>query len=138
MPYEYLILLISTAFYLLAWLPASVAKKQSYGMKWLASNRSRPPGELVPWGQRAEKAHQNLKDYFPGFVVVVIILGIHDGFTIYTSLLCALFLFARLAHMATYIAGLPLARATSFMISMLALFTLLILAVIATSSAHAL
>lgn len=127
MPTEYLALLFTTGFYLVAWLPASVAKKQSYGMKWLAGNRGPARRELVEWGQRAERAHQNLKDYFPGFVVAILMLGALDRFHSMTAILAWSFFALRLLHMGVYIAGRPLWRASVWSLSMLCLFALLAL-----------
>lgn len=90
----------------LAWFPASVAKQQAYGNRWLASNRRTeglPP--LSEWGQRAVRAHDNLKDNFPAWAVLLIVVILMDWQNTATAWAAILFPLARLGHMASYIAG---------------------------------
>lgn len=106
MAFELQMLALMTLLLTLAWLPASVCKYQTYGLGWLLSNRSTaglPP--LPEWGQRAERAHNNLKDNFPGFAVAVLLLALTGGFTQGTRFAAALFVAARVLHMPFYIRG---------------------------------
>ncbi len=106
MNFEYKMLVLMTFFFLFAWLPSSVAKLRSFGGKWLASNRSPLIGkELAPWGARAERAYSNLKDYYPGFVVAILLLGTLNKFNDLTAWAAGLYVFARLVHYIAYTAG---------------------------------
>jgi uncharacterized MAPEG superfamily protein len=127
MAFEYKMLVLMTFIFLVAWLPSSLAKWHSYGGKWLASNR-RPvlDKELPQWGQRAERAHNNLKDYFPGFVVAILLLGSLNKFDVYTAWASGLYVLGRVGHLAAYIGGNVLLRSLTFFLSMGCNFYLLI------------
>lgn len=113
--------------FLFAWFPASVGKYQSYGVKWLASNRlPRADGVLVEWAARCERAHNNLKEFFPPFIVAILILGLMDKFDSGTRLAATLFVLARLGHFITYGMGHVLGRATFFFTGLFANLYLLI------------
>jgi uncharacterized MAPEG superfamily protein len=127
MAFELTILVFATLFYLLAWLPSSVAKHQAHGMKWLAGNRSTPKTQLPKWGERAERAHANLKDYYLGFCVFILMLALLDKFSTASAVFAASFFVLRLGHMVFYIAGWPLLRAISFILSMFCLIGLAVL-----------
>lgn len=127
MAIELHLLVLGTLFYLVAWLPSSLAKYQAHGLKWLAGNRSTPKTQLPKWGERAERAHHNLKDYYLGFCVFILILGLLDKYSGMSAGLAACFLIMRVAHMIFYIAGWPMLRAISFIISMICLFGLAVL-----------
>lgn len=98
-----------------AWLPASLAKVKSLGLKWAASNRDQTElTKLPPWGQRAERAHNNLKDNLPVFIVAAllcILLGVESTAS---AVYCLLFVVARVLHFVSYCLGLPWPRAISF------------------------
>jgi len=130
MALELTILTLATVFYLLAWLPSSIAKYQGHGLKWLAGNRSAPTTKLPAWGERAERAHANLKDYFLGFCVFILILAVLDKFSTASAIFAISFLVTRLAHMVFYIAGWPQLRAISWILSMGCLFGLAVLCLI--------
>ncbi len=127
MSFEYQMLVFMTLFYMLAWLPASIAKLQSFGGKWLASNREPAVGkELVPWGGRAERAYANLKDYFPGFIVAVILLGTLNKFDQGTAWAAGLYVGGRVVHFVSYTTGSVNFRFISYVTAMIANFYLLI------------
>ncbi|WP_406672667.1 MAPEG family protein, partial [Natronospira sp.] len=68
-------LVLASLLMALAWLPASVAKKETFGVRWLASNRETeglPP--LQPWGERAVRAHNNLKENFPAWAALLLLI----------------------------------------------------------------
>lgn len=107
MPLELQMLGWTTLLVLLAFLPSSIAKRQAYGDRWLLSNRE-PEGlpPLTGWGGRATRAHENLKENFPAFAAAVLLLvvaGKYGGQG--TQFAACLFLFARLVHMGSYLAG---------------------------------
>ncbi len=116
---EYYALITMTLLFLFAWIPSSVAKFQSFGGKWLASNRTPIPGkELSRWGQRVERAHNNLKDNFPGFVVAILLLGLRNQFSDATSVAAWTYVGARLIHFASYGIGHVNTRFLSYVVGL--------------------
>jgi len=125
--FEYKALAIMTLFFLFAWLPSSIGKYQSFGGKWLASNRDQIPNKsLAPWAQRAERAYVNLKDYFPAFAVAIIILGINNKFNSYTSWAAGLYVLGRIMHFLAYTIGHINLRFISYLTGLIANIYLLI------------
>lgn len=119
MPFEYQMLAIMTLIFMFAWIPSSIAKWQSFGTRWLASNRSPLVGrELVPWGARVERAYANLKDYFPAFAVAIILLGILQKFDYSTSWAAGLFVAGRIIHFIAYGMGNVSMRFLSYTIAL--------------------
>jgi uncharacterized MAPEG superfamily protein len=115
MQFEYQMLTIMTIFFTLAWLPSSVGKFFSYGGKWVMGNRAPIQGkELLPWAGRVERAYTNLKDYFPAFVVAILVLGLMGKFDEGTKIAAGTFVAARLAHFIVYAFGISLLRALTF------------------------
>ena len=126
MPFELQMLALMTTLFALAWLPASVCKYQTYGWGWLLSNRSTADlGPLPEWGQRAERAHNNLKENFPAFAVAVLLLALTAGFRPGTQLATAVFVMARVLHPAAYMAGAVWLRVLSWVTGLLATLYLL-------------
>jgi uncharacterized MAPEG superfamily protein len=106
MAFEYKMLVLMTVFLLLAFIPSSLAKLKTFGGAWIASNRDPLPGtELPAWGARSERAHANLKDNLPGFIVAVLLLGIVSKFDHMTAWATGLYVVGRVSHYFSYIAG---------------------------------
>lgn len=126
MPFEYLMLTIMTIFFLFAWFPSSVAKSQAFGKKWLMSNRESIPRELPAWGSRAERAYMNLKDFFPAFVVAILLLGQLNKFDHTTSLAAGVYVLGRLVHFISYTGGIFIFRFASWLTALICNFYLLI------------
>jgi uncharacterized MAPEG superfamily protein len=125
MPIELYALLIMTLFFLMAWLPASAAKRRAYGRAYLLSNRDQtdlPP--LPPWGDRANRAYENLKSYFPAFVVLVLGReGRSDGAI---GIAAGLYVAGRIAHFVLYTAGAVSGRALGWFVALVANLYLLV------------
>lgn len=127
MPFEYSMLALITLFYLFAWLPASIGKVRSYGWKWAASNRGAVTDKvLLPWAGRVDRAYNNLKEFYPAFAVVIILLGTTGRFDESTSIAAAIYVFMRLAHFACYGFGNVTGRALCWLVSVVANTFLLI------------
>ncbi len=119
MPFEYKMLALMTFLFLLAWLPSSLAKFKSFGPKWLLSNRDPLAGrELLPWGARAERAHNNLKDNFPGFVVAILLLGLTNRFDYLTAWASGLYVAGRVCHYLFYALGNVQLRFLSYLLAL--------------------
>lgn len=119
MTVEYQSLAVLTIFFVLAWVPVSFAKLQTFGWKWLASNRRPLEGKaLDSWGARCDRAHNNLKEFFPGFIVAVLLLGLTDKFDQGTAIASMGYVVARICHYISYGIGNVLARGAFFFIGL--------------------
>jgi len=130
MAFELQMLALMTLLFTFAWLPAFVCRYRTYGLGWLLSNRSTaglPP--LPEWGQRAERAHANLRASYPGFAVAVLLLALTGGFTQGTRFAAALFVAARVLHMLFYIRGEVWPRVVTYTLGLWATLNLLVMAV---------
>ena len=127
MPFEYKMLVLMTIIFLLAWVPTSIAKIKAFGFKWMLSNRDPLVGrELPAWGARAERAYANLKDYFPGFIVAILLLGLTNGFDEYTTWASGLYVAGRILHYLFYSLGNSQMRFLTYVVAMVSnLFLLL-------------
>lgn len=108
---ELFVLCLAGILYLFAWLPSSLAKAKSFGPKWLASNREASGAELVAWGGRCERAYQNLKDNFPGFIIAVLAIELTSTHGTLSLVLCWVYLVCRIGHFMSYGIGLVYPRA---------------------------
>jgi len=127
MPFEYSMLALMTLFFIFAWLPTSIGKVRTYGWKWAASNRGgASTKELPAWVGRVERAYNNLKDFYPAFAVVIVLLGTTGRFDEGTSIAAALYVFMRLAHFICYGVGNVTGRALCWLTSVAANIYLLI------------
>lgn len=123
-------LALMSIFFLLAFLPVSVGKKQAFGSKWLASNRSPLEGKELPrWAQRCERAHINLKDNFPGFVAAILLLLVLDKTSQTTGYLAMGYVLARVTHYIAYGRGNVPIRALAYFTGLGLNLYLLILAI---------
>lgn len=127
MQFEYLMLTLMTFFFLFAWAPVSYAKFQSFGGKWVASNREPlKDKELVAWGARADRAYSNLKDYFPAYAVSILLLGATHHFDYFTAIASAAYVVGRIGHYIAYTAGHVPSRFLTYVIFMVSNVFLLI------------
>lgn len=120
-------LILMTIFFLLAWFPGSKAKASTWGMDYVISNRDEtglPP--LPAWGQRANRAYENLKSNFPAFAIAILALemaGKHDRGI---EIAAGIYVVSRLVHFVVYIAGMVMTRSTSWAVGLLANLYLLV------------
>ena len=127
MPIEYTALALKTTFIVLAWVPHTNGKIRSFGKKWILSNRKPVAGkELLPWAARCERAYNNLKDYYPGYVAAILLLGILDKFDTSTGIAAVTYVVARLIHYVSYGIGNVPFRGISFIIGLICNLFLLI------------
>ncbi len=118
---EYICLAIMGLFALFAFFPSSIGKVSTVGMGWAASNRDRPITKELPlWAGRAERAHINLKDNLPSFIIAVLLLGLTNHFSNFTAIACVVYVASRLAHMAFYIGGFAMPRSLAYFAGVIA------------------
>ena len=104
-------LALMSILFLFAFIPVSAGKLQTYGGRWLASNRNPVPDKEMPrWAQRSERAHQNLKDNFPAFVAAILLLLVLEKTTPTTGYLAMGYVVARVVHYGAYAKGNVLIR----------------------------
>ena len=116
---EYISLLVMTFLFLFAWLPGSIGKVKTFGGKWASSNRDPVPGKvLTGWAARCERAHNNLKDNLPGFIVAIFVLGLTNQFDKGTEILSLIYVISRIGHYFFYGVGNVLGRAIFYMIGL--------------------
>ncbi|WPU64507.1 MAPEG family protein [Peredibacter starrii] len=127
MQFEYQALVLMTIFFLFAWVPASFGKLRAFGLGWVGSNRVPVKDkELSAWAARCERAYNNLKDYYPGFAVAILLLGLTDKFDEGTKIAAGAYVVARLGHFLVYGLGIVSLRAVSFITGIIANVYLLI------------
>ncbi len=127
MAIEIICLVVMSLFFIVAWLPASYGKLKTFGPKWVSSNRTPIPNKnLEGWAARSDRAHQNLKEFFPALIAAVIILGLTNKFSHATSVVSIIYVTARIAHFISYTLGNVIARAIFFFAGLLSNIFLLI------------
>ncbi len=101
--------------------PPAIALIWHRGLAYAAGNRD----EQLPasaWGRRAERAQLNLLANLPAFAALVLVAsaaGISNEATAWGA---QMFFWARVAHAAVYIAGVPYIRAVAFAASLAGMF----------------
>jgi uncharacterized MAPEG superfamily protein len=130
MPLELYMLAAATLLFLIAFMPASLAKARTHGGDWLASNRDTEGLAPLPkWGQRAERAHANLRENYPAFVAAVLLLAFTGHVGLGTAIASVVFVAARLAHMAAYVGGVFWPRTLAWALGWAATIYILVIAV---------
>ena len=84
------------------------------GLAWGLGNRDRPLPEVPAWSARARRAHTNMVENLAPFAIVVLIAHVTGRTNAMTALGAQLFFWGRLAHAATYMAGLVPWRTLAF------------------------
>ena len=90
------------------------------GLPTLAGNREGLP-EIKGWGGRAARAHRNMLESLVLFAILVLVAVVADKTNAMTLLGAQIFLYARIAYAAVYIAGLPWVRTAVWGISVVGL-----------------
>ena len=88
---------------------AAVGSSMQVGLRTAAGNRERMP-ELTGWAGRARRAQLNLLETLPLFIALVLMAHIARRTDAITIMGEQVFLIARVAHLAIYLAGIPWLR----------------------------
>jgi uncharacterized MAPEG superfamily protein len=105
-------------------LAAQLGNRQ-YGLRWAASPRDEamaPPGVLLG---RVRRALANLLETFPVFAVAVLAVAAVHRFNLWTLVGAHLYLWARVAYLGLYMAGVPLARSLVWNVALLGIAMIL-------------
>lgn len=85
-----------------------------------------PGKELEGWAARCERAHNNLKDNFPGFIAAILLLGITNKSDESTAIISVVYVVARIGHYIVYGMGYVPLRALFYFTGLLGNIYLLI------------
>jgi uncharacterized MAPEG superfamily protein len=83
------------------------------GIEWGFGNRDKPIA-APEWTARGQRAHNNLVENLGPFAILVIVAHLAGKANSTTALGATLFFWARVAHAATYLAGIIYARTAAF------------------------
>jgi uncharacterized MAPEG superfamily protein len=121
-------LVLTVAMTGLMWVPYILDRITVRGLMGAMANPSPDDKAHSPWAQRLMAAHTNAVEnlvIFAPLVLTVRALGIA---TAVTAFACALYFWARLAHVVVYTLGIPVLRTLSFAVGFVAQ-VLLVLAI---------
>ncbi len=84
--------------------------------KWSLGNRSEK-FDGSAWADRAKRAAENMKENLPLFAILVLVANVSDQANDMSALGAQIFFGARVAHGASYIAGIPYLRTLFWAVS---------------------
>jgi len=102
------------------WIPYTINRCQIRGLSGALANPARGDKPLAEWANRLMFAHDNAVENLAVFAPLVIILNEIDYSTKWTVYACAVYFWARLAHLIVYTLGLPVFRTLAFTVGFLA------------------
>lgn len=105
-------------------LAAQLGNRQ-YGFKWAASPRDQPapePGILLG---RVRRALANVLETFPLFAAAVLAVGLVHRFNQWSLIGANLYVWARVAYLAVYAAGVPVLRSLVWNVALLGILMVL-------------
>lgn len=104
----------------LMWLPYVLNRCQVRGLGGAMANPSRADKPQSEWANRMMFAHDNAVENLIIFAPLVLILNAADYSTKWTVMACAVYFWARLAHLLVYTFGVPVLRTLTFAVGFLA------------------
>ena len=104
----------------LLWIPYMINRYQVRGLSGVLANPSRSDKPHAGWASRLMFAHDNAVENLIIFAPLVLILAEIDYSTKWTVYACAVYFWARLAHLIVYTMGLPVFRSVAFTVGFLA------------------
>jgi uncharacterized MAPEG superfamily protein len=104
----------------LLWLPYILNRMVVRGLIGTMANPSRNHKPHAEWATRMMFAHDNAVENLVVFAPLVLILAQLDYSTKWTVYACAVYFWARLAHLLVYTLGLPVFRTLAFTVGFVA------------------
>jgi uncharacterized MAPEG superfamily protein len=104
----------------LLWIPYMINRFQVRGLSGVLANPSRNDKAHAEWATRLMFAHDNAVENLVIFAPLVLILAEIDYSTNWTVYACAVYFWARVAHLIVYTMGLPVFRSLAFTVGFLA------------------
>ena len=104
----------------LMWIPYILNRAQVRGLMAALGNPSRNDKPQSEWANRMMFAHDNAVENLVIFAPLVLILNAIDYSSKWTVLACAVYFWARLAHLLVYTFGIPVVRTLTWTVGFLA------------------
>ena len=104
----------------LLFVPYALDRVTVRGLMGAMANPSPTDTPQSEWAQRLQKAHYNAVENLVIFATLVLTLNALHHSTASTVLACAVYFWARLAHVIIYWAGIPVLRTLAFAVGFLA------------------
>ncbi len=104
----------------LLWVPYILNRVMVRGLGGAMANPARGDKPHAPWATRLMFAHDNAIENLVVFAPLVLILAQLDYSTKWTVWACAVYFWARVAHLLVYTLGLPVFRTLAFTVGFLA------------------
>ena len=104
----------------LLWVPYVLNRLLVRGLMGTLDNPARDAKPHAAWANRLMFAHDNAVENLIVFAPLVLILSEIDYSTKWTVYACAVYFWARLAHVIIYAMGIPVLRTLSFTVGFLA------------------
>lgn len=98
----------------LMWVPYILDRIMVRGLMGAMANPSRNDKSQSPWAQRLYFAHTNAVENLVIFAALVLILDSIGTSNETTAIACAVYFWARLAHVLVYAFGIPVLRTLAF------------------------
>lgn len=108
----YVLLALGVLAFVLQLLPGT-SRMEKGGLAWGIGNRDDPP-PLPPWAARTQRAHANLMENLPHYVLVVLVAHVSGHASPITASASLAYLAARVAHAIVYAAGITYVRTIAF------------------------
>ena len=104
----------------LMWVPYILNRCQVRGLTGAMANPARGDKPHAEWANRLMFAHDNAVENLVVFAPLVLILNAIDYSSKWTVLACAVYFWARVAHLIVYTMSLPVFRTLAFTVGFLA------------------
>jgi uncharacterized MAPEG superfamily protein len=104
----------------LLWVPYILNRLLVRGLLGAMANPTRDAKPHAPWATRLMFSHDNAVENLVIFAPLVLILAQLDYSTKWTVYACAVYFWARVAHLIVYTLGLPVFRTLAFTVGFLA------------------
>jgi uncharacterized MAPEG superfamily protein len=106
------------------WIPYTLDRIMVRGLMGAMANPTRNDTPQSAWAQRLYFAHTNAVENLVVFAALVLILDGMGHSTMSTAIACAVYFWARLAHVIVYALGIPVLRTLAFAVGFVAQVTL--------------
>jgi uncharacterized MAPEG superfamily protein len=104
----------------LLWIPYTLNRTQVRGLSGAMANPTRDAKPHAEWATRLMFAHDNAVENLIVFAPLVLILNAIDYSSNSTAIACAVYFWARVAHLIVYTMGLPVFRTLAFTVGFVA------------------